>query len=127
MLKTVLRFKSYLAPIKIRASNFGAPADTCFSQTLNFCSWKIYRKNCNLRFSTKIYRKNCNLRFSTKSQTKKSRFRAPLIFAQLTALKNVQSKAGFLLRLFRKRNTWNKYLELHLFQLKWNRNHSIPE
>ena len=31
------------------------------------------------------------------------------------------------LRLLSKRNTWNKYSELHLFQFKWNRNHSIPE
>ena len=38
-----------------------------------------------------------------------------------------QHKAAFLLRLFRKKNAWNKHSELHLFQFKWNRNHSIPE
>ena len=36
-------------------------------------------------------------------------------------------KAAFLLRVLRKKNTWNKYSEPHLFQLKWNRNHSIPD
>ena len=43
------------------------------------------------------------------------------------SLVNSLSKATFLLRLFRKRNTWDKYYELHLFQFKWNRNHSIPK
>ena len=34
------------------------------------------------------------------------------------------NKAAYLLRLFRKRNTCNKFFKLHLFQLKWNRNKS---
>ena len=37
------------------------------------------------------------------------------------------SKTAFLLRLFRKGNSWNKYEELHLFQFKWNRDLLIGE
>ena len=37
------------------------------------------------------------------------------------------TEAAFFLRLFRKRNSWNKYSKLHLFQFNWNRKHSILE
>ena len=37
------------------------------------------------------------------------------------------TEAAFLLRLFRKRYSWNKYSKLHLFQFKWNRKHSVLE
>ena len=37
------------------------------------------------------------------------------------------TQTAFLLKLFRKRNNGNNHSELHLFQFKWNRNHSVLE
>ena len=46
-------------------------------------------------------------------------------FSKLVKTTFLYNKTKFLLKLFRKRNNENRHPEFHLFQFKWNRNHSI--